>query len=553
MKPGYCKKIILIAAFLFLALSSVAKAANAGDIVNFNVDQGFDSSSRLQVAGTLVKVEPNLYFYVEKAWWDSLAFQKQTEIIASLDNLSQEFDTKIYPGLTSVFGQEWRPGIDADNKITVFFQSMKNDFGGYFRTADEYPKIQVPNSNEREMLYLPIEKLSDQYQLKVLLAHELTHLITFNQKDRAFGLSEDTWLNEARADYSATLLGYNDNYPGSILDQRVKDFLENPSDSLTEWKETKSDYAVASIFTHYLVDYYGVSVLSNSLKLNAVGIDSINQALKKEGAQEDFAQIFTNWTIAVAVNDCSSGKYYCYQNRNLQTLRLTPNLNFLPITGSSSLSVTNTTKNWAGSWQKVFGGNGNLKLAFNGNGGQNFKVPYIVQDNTGNVAVNFLALDKNQSGQAFVPDFGIKNTAIIIIPSLQAKTSGFADNEPSYPYTFTVSVGAQNQLPVTPNPAVPDIPKIPAGFYFNNNLYYGMASQDVVYMKVILASKGCLLSRLVNINAFGPVTLAAVKCLQQKYSTEISKYAGYKISATGYVGPGTRKELNILLGGLTGS
>jgi len=545
------KKLFLaIGIFVFLSAANIVKAANAGDIVNFNVDSGFDATARTQVTATLIKVEPNLYFYIEKSWWDSQLPQKQTELLNNLDNLSQEFASKIYPALTSAFGSEWTPGIDNDPKITVVFQSMKGDFGGYFRTADEYPKIQVPNSNEREMLYLPISKISDPYQLKVLLAHEFTHLITFNQKDRAFGLSEDTWLNEARADYSATMLGYNDIYPNSILEQRVRDFLENPSDSLTEWKETKYDYAVVSLFTHYLADHYGVSVLSDSLKSNAIGIDSINQALKKENSQEDFGQIFANWTVAVAVNDCSLGKYYCYSNKNLQNVRLTPNLNFLPISGSSSLSVTNITKSWAGNWQKIFGGNGNLKLDFTSSNTLNFKVPYAVQDKTGSLSVNFLTLDKNQTGEVSVPDFGIKNTAIIIMPSSQVQTSNFTNSDPAYPYTFTVSVGAQNVPPVNNNPVtpkVPDVPAIPKGFSFSKDLYYGMVSQDVIYMKVILASQGCLLSRLVNINAFGPVTLSAVKCFQQKYKADISKTAGYQIGVTGYVGPGTRAKLNSIL------
>lgn len=536
------KKIVFAASlFLLFGFAGGTGAANVSDTVNFNVDSGFDATVRTQIAATLVRIEPNLYFYIEKNWWDSQLPQKQMEILNNLDNLSQEFNNKIYPKLTSVFGSEWHPGVDGDLRITVLFQSMKDDFGGYFRTADEYIKLQSPSSNEREMVYLPISKLDSQYQLKVLLAHEFTHMITFNQKDRVWGISEDTWLNEARADYSATLLGYNDNYPGSILEQRVKDFLENPSDSLTEWKETKYDYAVTSLFTHYLVDHYGISVLSDSLKLNTAGITSINQVLKAKGAQENFGQIFTNWTIAVMVNNCSIGKYYCYLNQNLQNIHLTPSLNFLPISGLSSLSVTNITKNWAGDWQKIFGGNGNLRMNFSSLKGLNFQVPYAVQDKDGKMSVNFLPLDKNEAGTFSVPDFGTKNTAVIIMPSLQTKISGFTDSDPTYPFTFTVSIGPQSSSGGNNDPA------IPKNFSFSKNLYYGLVSQDIVYMKVILASVGCIPSRFVNINAFGPTTLSAVKCFQQKYKAEISKVAGYQIGVTGYVGPGTRAKLNDIL------
>jgi len=46
---------------------------------------------------------------------------------------------------------------------------------------------------------------------------------------------------------------------------------------------------------------------------------------------------------------------------------------------------------------------------------------------------------------------------------------------------------------------------------------------------------------------FGNKTLTAVKNFQQKYKQEISNYAGYTISCTGYVGPATIKKLNQLL------
>jgi len=60
------------------------------------------------------------------------------------------------------------------------------------------------------------------------LAHELTHLITFNQKERLNNIQEEIWLNEARAEYAPTLCGYNDEYEGSYLKSRVDDFLKNP-------------------------------------------------------------------------------------------------------------------------------------------------------------------------------------------------------------------------------------------------------------------------------------------------------------------------------------
>ena len=89
---------------------------------------------------------------------------------------------------------------------------------------------------------------------------------------------------------------------------------------------------------------------------------------------------------------------------------------------------------------------------------------------------------------------------------------------------------------------------IPTGFTFTKNLSQGMTDSDVVNLKIVLAAKECV-TGLSNNQYFGSLTLAGVKCFQNKYKTEISAFAGYTISASGFVGAGTRAQLNALLAG----
>src|SRR6185436_21128203 len=104
---------------------------------NFNVDQNYDISARAQVTGTLVKATSSLYFYIEKGWWDAQTSSRQNEILSNLEVLSNEFSEKIYPTLTATYGSEARPGIDNDNKIAIFFESIAGNLGGYYRSVDE--------------------------------------------------------------------------------------------------------------------------------------------------------------------------------------------------------------------------------------------------------------------------------------------------------------------------------------------------------------------------------------------------------------------------------
>ena len=571
--PGNKNKIIifLFSSILFLGIGFFVQAENLGENANFNIDPSYDISGRTQLTASLIKIAPKLYLYIDKTWWDSQDSLKQNEILNILDSLSLEFENKIYPTLTRTFGSEWNPGIDGDSRITVLLQPMIKEAGGYFNSGDEYPRAQYPNSNQREMIYLNVEHLNSPI-LKSLLAHEFTHLITFNQKERTYGVSEEIWLNEARSEYAPALLGYDDIYEGSNLQRRVRNFLDRPTDSLTEWQGKFYDYGVLNIFTRYLVDIYGVEILTDSLKMKKTGIESLNAVLSKKSYIEDFSQIFVNWTIAILMNDCSVGLKYCYRSPNLTNFRIMPTVNFLPFSDQSTLSVISETKQWAGSWQKFIGGKGNLKLEFSGSPEINFKVPYIVEDSEENYSISFLQLDQNQKGEISISDWGTENTALIIIPSAETKLSNFLNQEPSYQLSWQVST--QNQ---TTEENLELIKKLLAQI---EELKKQIAEVQVK-INAILASRGQKIpcSRFERDFYFGMINSAEVSCLQEFLKNQDSeiypeglvtgnflsltqqalirfqeKYAGEILTplglerGTGFLGSSTRTKINQLLG-----
>ncbi len=548
--------------FIFLAIMMAGffiapnvKAANVGDVVTFNVDPHYDASGNSQVKSTLVKTTFGLYFYVQTDWWNLQSPAQKADVLANFENLSSEFSNHIYPKLTSVYGFEWNPGIDRDSKITLFFGQTKNNLGGYFRSTDEYSKLQAPSSNEREMLYMPLAQIESN-QLKGFLAHEFVHLIEFNQKTRLQGAQEEVWLSEARSDYASTILGYEDIYEGSNIQRRVQDFLSQPNDPLTEWQDTKYDYAVEDLFIHYLVDHYGLRILTDSLSSQLVGIPSINETLQKNGFTVDFSQIFTDWTVAIVANNCLAGQTYCYLDKNLSSLKINPTLIFLPLIGNSSLTMQNSTKNWSGNWQKIIGGNGDLVLDFSSYSGLNFAVPYLIYDKNNNYTVNFVKLDGNQKGKITIKDFGSKYNSLIVIPTLQSKLSGFEGTELSYPYTFTISIAGgalqedpvliqslQNQITALKQKIAEILAKTGGAVNtcatLNNNLYVGVANNaDVSCLQTFLKSQGSdIYPEGMVTGIFGSFTKLAVMRFQKKY----------QIPQTGFVGILTRQKINQLV------
>jgi len=566
MKKLFFIIIILLCLPIFVCAEDVL-----GDSVVFNIQSSYDTLKREQVQATLEKISITAYWYIDNNWLVGMDTVQYQEITDSLDSLSNEFDSRIYPILTQIFGDEWRPGIDDDLKITVLIHPMNENAGGYFNSADEFPKSQIPESNEREMIYFNAVYLN--YSLaKNFLAHEFQHLISYNQKEKTYGINEDIWLNEARSEYVSTLLGYNDEFEGSDLERRLKSFIDKPYDSLTEWQNLSHDYGVASLFIHYVVDHYGLGIVTNSLKSPLVGIKSINYALSKAGFKKDFAEIFTDWTVAVLINDCNFSPTYCYIDENLKTLKLMPSINYLPSIGKSVLSVANTTKDWAGNWHKFIGGNhGNLKLEFIGSPSVSFKIPYLIQDSSGNLSMNFLVLDKQQSGTIYVPDFGSENVSLTIIPSAQNKISNFSGSETPISFFWSASTVEEedqqnqeqeliNELLAQIDSLQKEIAKLQAQLNailgtgaacerFDQNLYYGMTNNNQVEcLQEFLKSQEANIypERLVTGN-FLALTKSAVIRFQEKYATEVLVPIGLE-KGTGFVGPMTRVKINQLSG-----
>ena len=583
-------KAVLFFLGLFFLTAPKFISANSlalGQETNFFIDSGYDVSAREKISAGLQRIGGKAYFYVETKWWNSLDYSAKETMRKQLRELDFEFSNRIYPRLTSAFGKEWSPGIDNDEMITILIHEMKDGVAGYFNEANEHLKIEYPQSNEREMVYLSAASLPSSLA-KSFLAHEFIHLITFNQKNKIRKVEEDVWLNEARAEYAPTLVGYDDDFTKSNLKARTDIFLSYPFDSLTEWRNQKIDYGVLNLFTQYLVEQYGLGILSDSLKSDKTGIESINWALKKNNYEEDFSKAFVNWTIAVLANDCELGRKYCYQSKNLDILGVVPSLNILPLEGESTLAVTNKTKSWSGNWFQIIGGKGTLKLEFIGDPNGLFKAPYLERDFDGNYTLKFFSLDQDQRAEVLISNFGSKIRSVIIIPSAQSKTSSFLNPEPSFSYFWSASIvnaGSESQegelspyldrsiIKMSKQEILNKIAEVEKLLevlkeqlyrlaaadgsgavaqafscgQFGNNLYLGLKNDEVKCLQEFLKTQGAeIYPEGLITGYFGPLTQMAAVRFQEKYKDEILLPWGLT-NGTGFVGSTTREKLNALL------
>lgn len=555
------KTIFLIFVFLTITTPFYARAVSEGEIRNFFIESSRDVFRRKEIPAILYRVTNKLLIYIESDWWESMEEDTKREIRDNLYKVVANFENNSYPRVTETFGEEPKKNKEEQNRLIVLFHRMSTESGGYTNLGDQYSKYQVPTSNEGNVVYLNAY-LSDNPIINYFLAHELIHLITFEQKRKINGDTEEVWLNEARAEYIESFIGYN-NFENSNLIGRKAIFLRTPSSSLTNWTGFLRNYGVVNIFAHYLADHYGVEIFTDSLKSKSVGVQSINSFLEKNKFREDFNQVFINWTVAVLMNDCRLGGKYCYRNEDLRDLKITPIEHFLPISYGSFLSGKKTIEEWAGSWHKIIGGNGDLLFQFEGDEKANFNVTYILCDNNDSCSVKNLPLDSLQRGEITVPAFNKKYSAFYFIPSVIGKTTGSNGQSPEYTFSWrALSVSSQEDF-LLKQQLLQEIADLKAEIdriralkveefgslscsTLNEDLFFGSKSNNVKCLQEFLKTQEDVYPEGLITGNFLNLTQSAVIRFQEKYANEILSPLGLK-KGTGYVGKATRKKINELI------
>jgi hypothetical protein len=255
-----------------------------------------------------------------------------------------------------------------------------------------------------------------------------------------------------------------------------------------------------------------------------------------------------------------------------------PKVNYLPTSNEATLSVTYNTTYFAGNWQKIVGGKGNLLLEFNGSKAPaDFSVVYLLCDVDEKCQVKRLALN-GKRGSVNLSDFGTKYANLTLMSYAYGKTEGFDGKDFSFPYSFTLTLTQKE--PDQSNPPgnetnkeeiakllariealKKEIVRIQAILAANNSLpqyscagitvdlALGASGPQVKCLQEFLKAQGNSIypEGIVSGNYLG-LTRAAVIRFQEKYASEILAPLGLK-TGTGYAGSATRQMINRLIGG----
>jgi hypothetical protein len=299
------------------------------------------------VNSTLKVVTAHAYWYVG----DGHRVDQQ-----ALSAAARYFEDHIYATDRRVFGPEPYPGIDNDLHITILLTPLPG-LNGYFSSADAYPKVVNPFSNQRKMIYiasLPAGTPGDPgNDFEGTLAHEFQHMIHSNvHKDR------DVWLDEGCSEIAMYINGYD---PGGF-DFR---FTAQPDVQLNAWgsepRFSGAHYGASYLFLRYLMDRYGgESFISKLVKQHGLGIDAIDAALKQAGNSAGFEGAFKDWTVANTLNNGSieGGRYSYTEGGRAQEVK---ELRSYPA------SYKGTVHQYAASYIKLSSTLGPATVSFQGN------------------------------------------------------------------------------------------------------------------------------------------------------------------------------------------
>lgn len=263
---------------------------------------------------------------------DQAVFFEDVEAEGSLDSgdlktLADLFDDPIYPTDSTVFGAA--PDLDANERVVVLLTPAVNRLtprgstgfiGGFFFGLDLRPEL--VGSNGGEIIYTlvpdPDGVWSDPRTLSVIrdevpaiLAHELQHLIHFNQRILELGAqrTDALWLSEALAqmaeDVTGEVMEERGDPQGAELFQsgnheRARRFMPTPAEVsliVSAGQGTLEERGAGWLFLRYLRDRFGGNALLTQLTQSLdTGIDNVTGV-----TGDSWESTFSDWSAALAV------------------------------------------------------------------------------------------------------------------------------------------------------------------------------------------------------------------------------------------------------------
>jgi hypothetical protein len=218
--------------------------------------------------------------------------------------LLDEFDTNMYPTVTTIYGEPLARG-DEGQKVWILIFNIRGAsyydpaqtsyIAGYFSSstnAEQNKNIMHIDTYDWANRIGP--GVARPYLYEGVFAHEFEHLVHFDADP-----DEPSWVDEGLADLAGFFCGY-----GHSQSHLAYYMVFHPFVSLTFWGGGLEDYGASYLFALYLYEKFGgATFISALVEEQANGIEGIENTLAAFSYSETFDEIFDAWTIANYLDD----------------------------------------------------------------------------------------------------------------------------------------------------------------------------------------------------------------------------------------------------------
>jgi hypothetical protein len=263
--------------------SNVAGSESSFWIANQQSKSYFTSKARLAL------VADHVYWYVE----DGVDVPP-----ADLQSAATFFDTQTYPTEHRLFGSEWPANAAGDLHLTILIGHIPG-VGGYYSTADEYPTVVNPFSNQRKMIYINVDAVRPGGGgFNGTVAHEFQHMIQFNvHRD------QNSWINEGSAELAAQAVT-------GVASGGVPSFERQPQTQLNGWASEPATsiphYGAAYLFMRYIAEQFGgFATVGKIVADPGRDVDAFTTVFASLQPPRTFDQVFADWVAANFLDDTS--------------------------------------------------------------------------------------------------------------------------------------------------------------------------------------------------------------------------------------------------------
>ncbi len=450
-KPAIVSKTIKTFFALMLIFSLTSSHLLAFNHSNpISIYHTSDTEGRDKINITSIRNTNYINFFVEQNWWNSQNQANRTRVENFANILASEFEHNIYPKIKTVLPNvvNW---INFNDKIQLVLTPMGQNIQGYVKQEDFYSKNKYSESNEGKVVYLNVNNVVNQSISNNILfsffSHELMHVLSYQEKNVSRNVDEEVWMEELRSEFLPHFLGYNSNLSESYINFRLKQGINISNINFLNWSNTTNDYTLVNLFAIYMNQRYSSDIIFETLKSHLTGIDSINYYLIKNGFKERFDDVYQDWIIANAINDCKISDKYCYKNFNLN-INIPGNSFYLPVNSNSVLSISDVSLAYQAKYQKIIGGGDTIELTFENPTNNKYRqIPYVLTYHDGRKKLDFLSFNGNKDAKIIIKDYKQTYQNITLLPIFSNNQNGSSQ---LFKWHINSTVEKASEAPIAP-------------------------------------------------------------------------------------------------------